>query len=192
MSQPNKLMFLSVQERQIFATTKMRGTSAVGTSAIFTNIGIFLHHGAIANDGVHYLRDEDLPQATDPRQNQNYALRAFKRLCANGVDDDDLNDFPIYFSKFENSTDGKVAWASVSNVLEKTIEGREFVRRYNFRVLALINMKSGYGITYDPRDRTGNLSDGHVLHDEKNDVLILDADGKRTRSRPINQSIIHS
>lgn len=177
----NKLMFLSAEERQLFVTTVMNGRSAVGTLAIFTNIGVILYHGAIANNGIYYTKDERLPMTTD----QDNALRAFKRLCVNGIDDNDLRDFPIFFGKLENITDGQVAWSTVSNILEKTPEGRAFVKRYNFKIHALINMKSGhYGVIYDRLDRTGNLHDGHVLHDDSNDTLILDVDGKKICSRP--------
>lgn len=177
----NKLMFLSVQERQIFVTTKMQSRTAIGTLAIFTNIGVILYNGAISNDGIYYIKDEQLPNTND----QNNAFREFKRLCANGVDDYDLDKFPIYFGKLENITDGKVAWTSVSDILEKTPEGREFVKRYNFKILALINMKSGhYGIIYNPRDKTGILHDGHVYHDKSKNTLILDVEGKKTYSRP--------
>lgn len=176
----NKLMFLSVQERQIFVTTKMQDKSAIGTFAMFTNIGVILYNGGITNDGTYYKKDEHLPKTT----NQNNALRKFKRIFADGVDDDDLKDFHIYFGKIGSIIDGINAWTSVYDILEKTSEGREFVKRYNFKLLALINMNS-YGVRYNSKDKSGDLYDGYVFHDNSNDTLILDVNGKKTYSYSI-------
>lgn len=162
-----KVSLLSVQERQIFVTTEMVPKSAVGHFAILTNYGLIIYNGAISNDGIYYSRDEYLPEVSDKKDG---ALRAYKRLCANGVDNDHLTNFPVYFGKLEEIADRERAWQAVQDTLNDP-KGRQFKEKYDFQIHALINMRD-YGILYDSKNN-GHLCDGYLCVDAVKQTLIL-------------------
>ena len=64
--------------------TVHKNKTAVGHFAM-----LILYNGTISNDGNYYALDEHLP---DVHYNKDGALRAYKRLCAKGIDDNDLTD----------------------------------------------------------------------------------------------------
>ena len=121
----------------------------MGTVAIFTNCGIILEEGGISQDGVYYENDSELPVYYPAKYNSTYVgvppnphdiLCQFKMLFTNN----ELlihNNFRTEFITIIDNNDVINVWRNIESKLE-TSEGRQLIAQKNFKVHAIVNMRS--------------------------------------------------